>query len=198
MPSTAVNSYFWHFAFVVPSPVCVWVCVRILPRVGTNKVKSQSDKHICYIYYILNLCVCVSARTKNWAKYWQSQNNWNFLACGKCWTERGREREKKRCTVEQMDRQTKWPEPAELTVHLGSSCVCGCSAAADSTSCSRLGTVSSTRSRTTFDLFQFCSQTICAECFCCFFGFSISSSLSSQSLSLCHSQSLSLLNEIKN
>lgn len=74
MPSTAVNSYF-GISLLLCHPQYVSECVRILPRVGTNKVKSQSDKHTCYIYYILNLCVCVSARTKNWAKYWQSQNN---------------------------------------------------------------------------------------------------------------------------
>lgn len=180
MPSTAVNSYF-GISLLLCHPH-VWVCVHILPRVGTNKVKSQSDKHICYIYYTLNLCVWVRGqkiglnigRAKIIETFWPVASS----------EQREGEREKKRCTVEQIDRQTKWPEPAELTVHLGSSCVCGCSAAADSTSCSRLGTVSSTRSRTTFDLFQFCSQTICAECFCCFFGFSISSSLSIQSLSL--------------
>lgn len=129
MPSTAVNSYFWHFAFVVPSPVCMWVCVRILPRVGTNKVKSQSDKHICYIYYILNLSVCVSARTKNWAKYWQSQNNWNFLACGKFWTERGGEREKEMHSGinRQTDKVTRtgWTDcPPRLKLRLWLLCCC--------------------------------------------------------------------------
>lgn len=51
MPSTAVNSYF-GISLLLCHPQYMYVCVRVLPRVGTNKVKSQSDKHICYIYYI--------------------------------------------------------------------------------------------------------------------------------------------------
>lgn len=50
MPSTAVNSYF-GISLLLCHPISLGVCVCV-PRVGTNKVKSQSDKHACYIYYI--------------------------------------------------------------------------------------------------------------------------------------------------